>query len=87
MRASQGRPVFVLAPPAPGEDSPELVKEGIARRRMLSFGHACPCGAIVQVPHRIRAGEVVHAKVEHEPDCPAVDPDTVEYLRGLGWPA
>lgn len=70
------------------ETYPPLVLEGLVRRRLVATTGACPCGAHLAMPNRAarraaaRAGRVVmEVRVEHEDDCPAVDP-RVDQLGG-----
>lgn len=71
------------------DDAPHVVREGLARRRIVNGGGTCPCGAKVVVPNRAqrRAGALLtHVVVEHEDDCPACDevlaPLLYAWLRG-----
>ncbi len=52
----------------------DFEKERIARRRIVATTGRCPCGAVLELPDDLRPGLQIIA-VEHEPDCPAVDPD------------
>lgn len=64
------------------EGLPAEVLEGLARRRLVALGQPCPepCGARLTIPNRaarraaVRAGRVLSVAVEHEDDCPALDP-------------
>lgn len=59
------------------EDAPADVREGLARRLVVSTGGRCPCGAEMVMPNRqerraaMHGGEVVHVAIWHESDCPA----------------
>lgn len=62
------------------ETYPPLLLEGLVRRRLVATTGVCPCGARMVVPNRAarraaaRTGQaVMHVRVEHEDDCPAVD--------------
>ncbi len=77
---SDGRPAIYLGPEL-REGLPALVLEGLARRRLVALGDACPCGARMVVPNRAarRAARrdgvaVLTVPIEHENDCPAVTP-------------
>ncbi len=63
------------------EDLPTRVLEGLVRRRLVATAGQCPCGARLIVPSRAarRAAQrsrtpVLRVAVEHEDDCPALDP-------------
>lgn len=63
------------------ETYPPAVREGLVRRRLVATTGVCPCGARMVVPNRAarraaaRAGQVfLQVQVEHDVDCPAVDP-------------
>jgi hypothetical protein len=64
------------------EGLPPDVLDGLTRRRLVALGQPCPdpCGARLVVPNRaarraaVRDGRVLHVSVEHEDDCPALDP-------------
>jgi hypothetical protein len=66
--------------PAISESLPPLVREGLARRRLVSLGQECPCGARMPMPNREtrraaqRRGEPLVVDIAHADDCPAVDP-------------
>jgi hypothetical protein len=85
-RAGRVGPVILLIPPAPPDDLPEHLKEGVTRRRLVAITGLCPCGAGFVQPRRADMGEVTHVPVEHEHGCEATRPDVTEYLRTLGWP-
>lgn len=85
-----GQRAAFLVPTIP-DQAPELVREGIARRRLVVLTGTCPCGAVHQLPNRAerrraqRAGRIIAASVEHDPRCPAIDPATEAHVRrGLG---
>jgi hypothetical protein len=71
--------------PTIDERLPPEIREGIARRRLMATGQACPCGARpIQLSRatrrRIEArkrkglpGEVINVVIEHEDDCPATN--------------
>ena len=52
----------------------DFEKERIVRRRLVATTGRCPCGALLELPDELRPGFQIIA-VEHEPDCPAADPD------------
>ena len=54
------------------DDAPPVVREGIARRRMINLRGVCPCGAIFDAVPR-GPGGVLNASCEHAADCPAAD--------------
>ena len=63
--------VVCLLPVIP-VDAPELVREGIARRRLVALEGRCLCGG-----QRLFApganNQVAYLSFVHEDDCPAVD--------------
>jgi hypothetical protein len=71
-----GEQVLYVTPTIP-DDAPPRIREGIARRRIVSRTGQCPCGARIRFPNRAerraaaKAGLPATATVEHEPDCPA----------------
>lgn len=81
-----GQPSIVLVP-ALDDDSAALIKEGLARRRLVASGQACPCGArIPRLNRQQRRAEasrrrkglpvpMTYLAVRHEDDCPAVLPE------------
>ena len=82
-----GEKVVSVMPEIP-DDAPSIVREGIARRRLILTGQPCPCGARLAVPNRQarrraaktgRGGRDVF--VWHEHDCPA---STEALLEALG---
>ncbi|WP_158228124.1 hypothetical protein [Pseudonocardia sp. MH-G8] len=60
------------------DGAPAAVREGIARRRLVVTQGECPCGAVFRPPPRAerraaaRTGRVLHVRVEHSDDCPAI---------------
>lgn len=72
-----GQRVAVILPVVE-EDAAPIVREGIARRRLVALSGKCPCGARLALPGRRalraarRAGIVLRVAIEHEPDCPAL---------------
>ena len=76
-----GSVVFVV--PVIPDDAPALVREGLARRKILYASDVCPCGAVMELPARRTsrkptAGEAKPAtvrrlRIEHGNDCPARD--------------
>jgi hypothetical protein len=81
-----GERALILVPEL-REAYPPIVREGLARRRIVAAGGACPCGAVMQLPGRRarraakRAGVALSVIVEHQDDCPA----PTERLRAAGW--
>ncbi len=75
----------VAVVPTISEDLPEPIREGLARRRLVTLGRACPCGARAPRLNREQRREIAARKrkglparvyrfvVEHEADCPACD--------------
>ena len=59
------------------DEYPPRLKEALIRRRTVSLAGYCPCGIIVNVRsiYGNRDGQVLHAAIEHEDDCPAPDAD------------
>lgn len=59
------------------EDAPADVREGLARRLVVSTGGRCPCGAEMVMPSRrerraaMHRGEFIRVAIWHESDCPA----------------
>lgn len=87
----------VAVVPTLNEDLPALIREGIARRRLMAAGHPCPCGAAAiqlnralrrEMAARQRRGhaEPIRVAIEHERDCPASDEaiDALAARYGLG---
>ncbi len=85
-----GRVAYML--PVVPEDAPPLAREGLTRRRLAALTGRCPCGTIGEplsrqqrrAQERARAKgstDVLHARFEHEADCPAVDDNLVPILR------
>ena len=83
---SDGDTVLFVLPSIP-DDAPDEIREGIARRRVVSVTGQCPCGARLVLPNRAarraakRSGCVLHFAVEHEDDCPAVDSTLLARIR------
>jgi hypothetical protein len=69
------------------EDAPELVREGIARRRIVLQGGTCPCGAAFTMPSRQqrraaqRRGEPIQVSIWHAESCPAGDTILLPAIR------
>src|SRR5213079_1834287 len=83
MRGRRERALYVVPSPAtPGLSAPERL--ALTLRRDATISGRCACGALL--PRiRIRRGELVHAAMEHEADCPAAGGPRVEALvRRLG---
>lgn len=67
------------------ETMPPDLREGLVRRNIVMTTGRCPCGATRTGPNRAqrraihcnraagRPGLVMHAAVEHENGCPAID--------------
>lgn len=68
--------------------APPAVREGLARRRIVSTTGRCPCGGRLTLPNRAerrrarKQGRVIHADVEHELECPAISPQLEQWMRG-----
>lgn len=81
-----GQRVAYLLPDVPA-DAPELIREGIARRRITATTGRCPCGAQLRNRAQRRADKRRHARriVEtdavHATNCPAADDVLVPLLR------
>lgn len=75
-RVDGERTAFVL--PTIPDGASDVVREGLARRRLVAITGACPCGARLLIPNRrqrraaAREGRVLPVAVEHEHDCPAI---------------
>ena len=78
-----GVTVLIVAPEIP-DNAPAAFREGLARRRLVSAGQRCPCGAALALSAPVgiagAAGRVIYARVMHEDDCPAVSPALDEWL-------
>lgn len=85
-----GHRALVLAAVVP-EDAPPVVREGLARRRLVSLTGSCPCGAVRELNRAARraarrgAGVAV-IPVEHENGCPAISPEVRRWLAMGGMP-
>jgi hypothetical protein len=66
----RGNVIFILD--AIPDDAPPPVREGIARRRMVTLYGVCPCGATFNTLPAA-SGRVRDYWCEHAPDCPAGD--------------
>lgn len=70
--------VAVVSQVIPDGASDEL-REGLARRAIVSAGGVCPCGTRVQVPNRatrraaVKTGQVLDVRVHHENNCLATN--------------
>jgi hypothetical protein len=79
--------------PSLPDNASELVREGVARRRISMINAVCPCGgrraplnrAMRRRLKRGGAQEFAIADIAHEPDCPAVAPETVAHILGWRW--
>ena len=91
IRDDTGRRVAHLLPRL-DDDAPPLVREGVARRRLVQLGRPCPCDARAELVQPSRAerrrahgrgrpAPVRHAVVEHDDDCPAVAPELLAWFR------
>jgi hypothetical protein len=66
-----GGPVLVVVPTI-SESDPPRTREGVARRRLPELTGTCACGARLIL---VRATAwAAHTVVQHDPDCPAIDP-------------
>ncbi len=91
------RAAFFL--PVIPEDAPDLVKEGVARRRKAALDGECPCGARRPALSRQRRRCIERGRfhgtisgmvseIHHEPECPAADDVLVPLARRwLKWDA
>lgn len=74
--AMEGGRAGVLTVEIP-ESAPDIIREGIARRRIVLAGGQCPCGAQITMPTRqqrraaARWNEPIRVTVFHARDCPA----------------
>ena len=81
-----GDRVLSVVPTIP-DDAPEIIREGIARRRLVATGQSCPCGARLIRPNlaqRRRTNKLrgtTHVYVWHEHDCPASTEALLEALH------
>lgn len=83
--------LFVV--PVLPDDAPELVREGIARRRLSVINGLCPCGgrrpqlsrAQRREAKRRSGADVGSFEVVHEDDCPAISEAVRAHLRGWRW--
>lgn len=76
---------LALVGPLP-DDAPELVREGLARRRIAATAGRCPCGATLDFS-AAKPGTVVVAAVQHERNCPAADPAVEQWAATQGGTA
>ncbi|MDA8297422.1 MAG: hypothetical protein M0004_12700 [Actinomycetota bacterium] len=68
-RQIRRRALFVL--PVIPDDAPVEVKDGLALRNTATMTGRCPaCGAVAELATDPCPGEMVHAVMEHETDCP-----------------
>jgi hypothetical protein len=86
-----GERALFLGPQIP-DHAPPAVREGIARRRIVTLGQPCPCGAAPPALSRQQRRQLdrdrrkhrrtpIRLRVAHEPDCPAVDDTLLPALR------
>jgi hypothetical protein len=61
--------------PEISESASPIVREGLARRRLVAVTGHCPCGATFTAPDSLIPGTVTVVPVEHEADCPAISPE------------
>jgi hypothetical protein len=83
MRSRRERGLCVVpSPNSPGLTTAERL--ALTLRRDATISGRCACGATMPRV-RARRGEVVHAAMRHEPECPAADGPHIEALvRRLG---
>lgn len=55
------------------DSAPAAEKERAVRRRLVATTGLCPCGAVLELPDGLRVGALTVVRVEHDPDCPAVE--------------
>jgi hypothetical protein len=85
-----GEPLMLYVGPDIPDTAPAVVREGLARRRLVWTTSGCPCGARAVQPNRAtrramkRSGGdgVWPVGIRHAADCPAIAPETVAYVRG-----
>jgi len=83
-----GEKVVSVVPTIP-DGAPDVIREGIARRRLVATGQRCPCGARLVGPNRaqrrraakLKTGTVRDVFVWHEHDCPASTEALIEAVR------
>ncbi|NIZ91573.1 hypothetical protein [Kineococcus rubinsiae] len=82
---------LLVLPDVP-DDAPEVLREGIARRRITATTGRCRCGAVLVMPNRAqrrqaarRGGTFTTVRVEHEDGCPATNDVLEPALRA--WKA
>lgn len=77
---ADGSTALLIEMEAPA-DAPEVIREGVARRRAVNRGGTCPCGARWAGPNRAqrraaaRGAGPLYVAVEHEDACPATTPN------------
>ncbi|MHB1782389.1 MAG: hypothetical protein ACYCTE_06800 [Acidimicrobiales bacterium] len=70
-RRRVGRTLFVL--PEIPDDASVAFKNALTIRNQATRTGRCPaCGAVTEVVQPPRPGEVGHARMEHDDDCPAL---------------
>ena len=82
-----GEKVVSVVPEIP-DDAPDVIREGLARRRLVLTGQPCPCGARLAGPNRaqrrrdakLKRGTVRDVFVWHEYDCPASTEALIEAI-------
>lgn len=72
--------VAALVPVVP-EDAPYALREGVARRRLLSLTGECPCGAESDLPAPPAVAEFMVKEIDHEARCPAIDKKLEKAIR------
>ena len=76
-------PTLVIVTDIP-ESAPPIVREGLARRALVTTTGACPCGATLRLPNRAERsaarGGMLRADVRHADDCPAIARATVRWI-------
>jgi surfactin synthase thioesterase subunit len=81
--------ILVITCPPPAGASPAFTAAWLRRQRANATGR-CECGAVIEMPNRAQRraakahGELAHATMLHEADCPASDQSLrALYLAGL----
>lgn len=83
-----GVKVAAIVPALP-DNAPGVVREGIARRRVVATGQPCPCRASSPFSRQVvraarKAGVIPASVVEHADGCPAGDDVLIPALGGWG---
>lgn len=90
IRTTLGRSYVDALVPRLSEDMTPELREGAARRRILLMTGVCPCGArlssqqqTIIMRRRVAGADIttLGARVRHNGDCPAANPELNELLR------